>query len=211
MICTTCSRDLKPVVAVDIDGTLGNYHEHFTVFAEIYLNEALPHQYDGGQEFSEYLGLDKRVYRDIKLAYRQGGMKRSMPMYPGADKFMQVLHHNGIELWIATTRPWQRLDNVDPDTREWLRRCEIPYDFMIYGDDKYDQLYLLVDKERILTVIDDQPEACQQAATLGLNARQPIRPHNEGDPYLLRFPSFNAMAQEINFMKHDWEAKHGER
>ena len=73
-----------------------------------------------------------------------------MPVYDDAVQFMQQLAAHGVEVWIATTRPWMRLDNIDPDTREWLARNEIPWDYMIYGEDKYEQLLERVDRERVL-------------------------------------------------------------
>jgi len=176
--CTNCSKLVRPVAVVDIDGTLGMYHEHFIWFAQKYLNTQLPHNYDGRGEFSDFLGLDKREYRDIKLAYRQGGMKRFMPVYTGAGWFMEKLHDMGLEIWIATTRPWMSLSNIDPDTRFWLKQNMMPYDGMVFDDRKYESVLNLIDQERIVIVIEDLLELCDEALTLGLNVWQPERPHN---------------------------------
>ena len=37
MKCTECGRELRPVVAIDIDGTLGDFHGHFIKFIVDYL------------------------------------------------------------------------------------------------------------------------------------------------------------------------------
>ena len=37
MKCSSCSAPVAPVVAIDIDGTLGDYHQHFIEFAEQWL------------------------------------------------------------------------------------------------------------------------------------------------------------------------------
>lgn len=73
-----------PVVALDIDGTLGDYHGHFIRFAEQYIGRKLPDPYEitNGIPLHKYLHISKATYRQVKLAYRQGGMKRSMPVYP---------------------------------------------------------------------------------------------------------------------------------
>ena len=46
-------------------------------------------RYDGSVSFSEYccekFDIDLATYRFIKLAYRQGGMKRTMPINTGAQ------------------------------------------------------------------------------------------------------------------------------
>src|SRR4051812_4114759 len=111
MRCSECSREVQPVVAIDIDGTLADYHWHFTEFAEKYLGRKLSFDYDGATEFSEYLGIDKATYREIKLAYRQGGLKRWMPPFKGASTFVRLVKEMGNEVWLTTTRPYLRLDN----------------------------------------------------------------------------------------------------
>lgn len=160
--CTDCSSPIIPVVAVDIDGTIGQYHEHFRWFAEQFSGRSLgpdaTASYDYQAEFSEWLGMTKEEYREAKLAYRQGGMKRSMPPEPGGRGLLSHLRRWGAEIWLTTTRPWQSLDNIDRDTREWLRRNQMTYDHLVFGDDKYEQLTTRLDQDRIVFVIDDLPE-----------------------------------------------------
>lgn len=172
MRCTKCNEVIKPVVSVDIDGTLGMYHSHFLNFAETYLN--LPHQffrstqlYTGGQPFRDWFvettSTSVAVWRDIKLAYRQGAQKRSMPVYDGAAELCDAVRRAGAELWLCTTRPYLRLDNIDPDTREWLRRNGIEYEGLIYDDLKYSRLHDLVGEGRVVAVLDDLKEECKAA------------------------------------------------
>lgn len=169
MRCTSCSQHVRPVVAFDIDGTLGDYHGHFTKFCGVYWDrEYGDHPYTGLVEFEDWLGITKQQYREAKLAYRQGGMKRSLPIYPETRTVVQDCREAGAEVWIATTRPWQRLDNIDPDTRFWLARHNIHVDGMLYGDDKYGQLCQAVDRERIVAVVEDLPSQVNIARGLGL-------------------------------------------
>ena len=174
MKCSDCSKVVRPIVAIDIDGTIGDYHDHFYHFAELYLGgitNVAAHRYDGAashREFWEGLGVDARTFRDMKLAYRQGGMKRSMPKMPGASGLMSALRLTGAEIWLTTTRPYMRLDGVDPDTREWLRRNGIEYDGLLYDKDKYTLLAERVDPDRVVAVLDDLPEQiCSAAAEFG--------------------------------------------
>jgi len=180
MKCSDCRKPMDPVVALDIDGTMGRYHEHFIEFAEGWLGRnLLPWRaYTGEETFWQFLGLELPQYREIKLAYRQGGAKRTMPTYLGARTLARTLREEGCEVWICTTRPHLRLDNVDPDTREWLRRNEIPYDYMIYGDDKYQQLHKLTQAGRVIGVLEDLPEQFDEAEHLGLEPIMIKREHN---------------------------------
>lgn len=179
MLCSKCSSVVKPVLAVDIDGTLGNYHDHFTNFCEMYFQRNFRFDYDGSCDFEDYLLLTREEYRAAKLAYRQGGMKRSMTPYMGAAALLQQAVIYEIEVWVATTRPYQRLDNIDPDTRFWMSNNDMLYHSMLYGDDKYEQLDEHVDRDRVLMVIDDLPEQVFRAeAVWGGRAYMVQRKHN---------------------------------
>lgn len=186
---------LAPVVALDIDGTLGDYYEHMRWFSELYLQR--PVQLDWTRtginaEFSEALGLDKETYRQVKLAFRQGGMKRCLPAFPGVDTLSRLIReHYGCQLWIATTRPWMRLDNIDPDTQFWLKNKIGRVDGVIYGEDKYLDLVDIVGKERIVGVVDDLPENVVAAQALGLRAAVRVGDHNRA--WLRSHPETNCV------------------
>lgn len=163
MLCTECSEVVKPIVCLDIDGTLGEYHRHLLEFMHKYFGHSLQTGWTGAGNWEDYLGLTQEQYREAKLAFRQGGMKRTMPLIPGADSLPRVAKALGAEVWITTTRPWMRLDSVDPDTREWLRRNGIEYDHLLYDEHKYPRLAEIVDAERVVFVLDDLPEMVREA------------------------------------------------
>jgi hypothetical protein len=170
-----------PVVALDIDGTLGDYHGHFIRFAEQYLGRSLPDPYavTGGIPLYKYLHISHSMYRQIKLAYRQGGMKRSMPVYENASNLSRMIRRNGCQVWICTTRPYLRLDNIDPDTRHWLRRHKIQYDAVLFGEHKYRDLKKAVG-DRVLFVVDDLPPMLEQASESGMTTVLRRQPYNDG-------------------------------
>jgi len=169
--------DGKPIVALDIDGTLGDYHGNFLTFARHYFARA-PEGYDWdatnpGLPMWEWMGIPLRDYRDAKLAYRQGGWKRWMPCYAGAAELTRAIQSAGAEVWLCTTRPYLRLDNVDPDTREWLRRNQIHYDALLFDPmheedgTKYDELARQAGS-RVASVVDDLPEMIESSYKAGL-------------------------------------------
>ncbi len=154
------------VVALDIDGTLGDYHGHFLRFAEGWFGRSMPDPaaINPGMPLHKFMAASKGTYRQCKLAYRQGGLKRSMPAYAGARELTVEIRKAGAEVWICTTRPYLRLDNIDPDTRHWLRRTGIQYDGVIWGENKYRDLAKIVGPARVVTVLEDLPALCEQAA-----------------------------------------------
>lgn len=170
-----------PVVALDIDGTLGDYHGHFIRFAEQWLGKELPDPYaiTNGVPLYRYLHISKATYRECKLAFRQGGLKRSMPVYDGAAEIASLIRRMGCQVWICTTRPYLRLDNIDPDTRHWLRRNRIQYDGLLFGDHKYRDLRKAAG-DRVLFVVDDLPPMLNQAMDLGMTAVLRQQPYTRG-------------------------------
>lgn len=175
MLCSKCGEVVKPVVAIDIDGTMGDYHGHFLRFASDWTGQGLEpvlqgslSPYAGTIPFSHYcmelFGVDLQTYRAIKLAYRQAGMKRSMPIVNGAKHICALVYSAGAELWVTTTRPYLSLDNIVPDTVEWLSRHQIGFDHMLFDADKYAVLADRVDSERVVAVLDDLPEMYDAAA-----------------------------------------------
>lgn len=172
---------LAPVVGFDIDGTLGDYYEHFRWFAQLYTQTKLTVDWSETDEFSEALGLSKEEYRQIKLAYRQGGMKRCLPVLnrQESQELIPAIRRRGIQVWITTTRPWQRLDNIDPDTQFWINQNFGRVDGVIYGAEKYEDLIDIVGQDRILGIFDDLPENIVRAQQLNLNAAIRAGDHNE--------------------------------
>jgi len=168
MLCSNCGEIIRPVVALDIDGTLGDYHGHFIRFASQYVGRELNSGYHGVPGFREWFALNNNIgtdeFRAIKLAYRQGGMKRSMPVFDGAQALVAEINAHDAELWVTTTRPYLSLDTIVPDTVEWLARNGMTdYFGMLFDEDKYEQLVYRVDPSRIVVVIDDLREMCDAA------------------------------------------------
>lgn len=173
MKCTECSNIIKPIVAIDIDGTLGDYHSHLLTFARAYLGRAEApgsHPYDGHEGFKDWFRsvfeCDESTWATIKLAYRQGAQKRSMPVYPEAKWLVDNLRWDNVEVWLTTTRPYLRLDGVDPDTRAWLTRADVEFDGLLYDEDKYNVLADRIDPARVVAVLDDLPEMYDTASQL---------------------------------------------
>lgn len=168
----------KPVVAVDVDGTIAQYHAHFIRFAQEWSGQIIPRNYDGSMPFNVWCGMSKARYRQCKLAYRQGGLKRSMPTYPHARELTVGLRKAGAEVVICTTRPYLHLSNIEPDTMHWLRRNGIQYDNVIIGEHKYRTLKKEYGAQNIVMCLEDQPDQLAVGDALGLPMALMRRQHN---------------------------------
>jgi phosphoglycolate phosphatase-like HAD superfamily hydrolase len=176
---------MRPVIGLDIDGTLLAYHPHFVRFARDWLGDdgLDPYGYDARQPLHQYLGVSKAMYRRCKLAYRRGELKRSLlPLdrpYPQARELTHQLRRKGFDIWLCTTRPYLSHDTVDEATRHNLRRNGVLYQGIIWGQHKYRELVRTVGAERVVGVLDDLPEMCNQATSLGLRTAFAVREHNQ--------------------------------
>ncbi len=171
---------MKPIVALDIDGTLGNYHGHFLKFAEAWYGRPMPaaDTINPGLPLHKFMRTSKATYRQCKLAYRQGGLERSMPVYPGASELTQQVRKAGASIWLCTTRPYLKYDQLYKDTLHWCRRNHIQYDAIIHGPHKYRDLVRNVGAERVAAVADDLPELVEQANMAGLPTILRDQPYN---------------------------------
>ena len=209
----------KPVVALDLDGTLGDYHGNFTAFARLYFGygDDAWTKPNPGLKMWDWMGIPERDYRDAKLAYRQGGWKRWMPAYAGAKELTHAIRASGAELWLCTTRPYLRLDNVDPDTREWLRRNGLEFDALLFDPaheedgTKYHELLRQAGADRIASIVDDLPEMIEAAEGLRIpKMHQPIvrdQPYNQHLwPELRRADSCAAIWAYVSDDLYRWRA-----
>jgi hypothetical protein len=169
----------SPIVALDYDGTLVAYHYHFTEFASQWVGRELPHGYDGSVPFFKHLGVSKDTYRRIKLAYRRGSLKRSVPAFGGAAELTRQVRLRKARVVICTTRPFLSMEDIEADTVHNAKRHSIQFDYMISGEHKYRELKRLVDPSRIVMVLEDQDDMLAQALRLSLPAVRILRRHNE--------------------------------
>lgn len=168
----------RPVFGLDIDNTLGDYNGHFLRFAEGWLGKPVDMNYDLRLPMYRHLGVSKQTYRQCKLAYRMGGLKRSMPAWPWASDLTRTLRSWGADVYMCTTRPYLSHDNIDSDTRHWLRRNRMACKGVIWGEHKYRELARTVGRNNVVAVLDDLPEMCEQAASLGIWPVFALRQHN---------------------------------
>ncbi len=91
---------LAPIVALDIDGTTGDYHSHLTRFAEQWTGRSIEYNPSPDEKFNfcRILKMTKHNYRQMKIAYRAGGTKRSMPAMEGAADLTRQLRRWGLQV-----------------------------------------------------------------------------------------------------------------
>jgi phosphoglycolate phosphatase-like HAD superfamily hydrolase len=166
------------MVALDLDGTLGDYHRHFERFAQMWTGRDIVWDPDIVGPFYKQLGMSKAVYRQCKLAYRMGGMKRSIPVFEGASELSRAIRGAGVAIAACTTRPYLAMSTIDLDTQHWLKRNGIQVDHILYGEHKYRDLVKSVGRDRVVCALDDDLSQLGIATRLGVT---PILRRNEAN------------------------------
>lgn len=169
----------NPVIGLDVDGSLGDYHGHFLRFAEGWLGRKMPDPatINPGLPLHRFMGVSKTTYRKIKLAYREGGLKRSLPAYDGARDIAYRLRKWKCDVWICTSRPYLAHGPIVGDTQHWLRRNKIQHDNIIWGEHKYRTLRKLAG-DRVVGVLEDLPSMAKQAHDYGIPVVMMNQPYN---------------------------------
>lgn len=172
---------MKPVFGIDLDGTLGDYHAHFLKCASMFLQREMPDPTEINPllPLHRHMGVSKSTYREIKMAYRQGRWKRSMPVFDGARDLTICLRRAGALVVICTTRPFNQLGEVDKDTRWWLKHHGIQHDNLIWGPHKYRDLRKTYGVDDVVAVMDDELEQLKRCNELGLPFYLRDQPYNK--------------------------------
>ncbi len=129
---------MKPIVIIDIDGTIGDYYSSFFAFARDWLGlykDDWAETYDGSVPMAKHMKIGDALYRQIKLAYQQGGIRRSMKPFVAAGTFTEWMGTLDVEVWVTNPRMDSR-HFTDPGIRHWLKRNNIRFDHLIYEDDR---------------------------------------------------------------------------
>lgn len=197
-----------PVVGLDVDGTMGEYHNHFIWFAEMYFGKEIPRDYDGSVSLARWCGVSKQRYRQAKLAFRRSGLKRAMPAFEGASELARTIRARGARVVICTTRPFLALEVVEEDTRIWLRRNGIQYDNIINGEHKYRELVRSYGLDRIVCVLEDLPEMISQAERLSLPALLRRGKHNSEVTWKTSVGSLPEAQEVILGLLSEWKKEH---
>ena len=135
---------VNKIIMVDIDGPLVDYPKCFLDWVEN--NKDL--HFDDLDNMKEQ--LSRREYEDIKEQYRFSGIKRKLPIINDAKETLMFFKQKGWKIWIVTRRP--NISPVNVDTKYWLDYNAIPFDQLIFSQDK---TQLFNGGNNICIVVDD--------------------------------------------------------
>lgn len=161
------------ICGLDIDGVLNLYPDPWVD----YLNKQLGENFQDLNEAKEQVSYT--AYKDLKWAYRESGIKATLEVRPGAKEVLERLKSMEYDILILTSRPFAQHPCLFKQTVDWLALRELPYDGIIFGDDKYVKVLTQVPNLRFL--VDDHRYHAMQVARWGYNSFLVDNIYNQGD------------------------------
>lgn len=139
-------------VIADIDGCLTDYPSVFLSWIAECKGISV-HSLEGLKA-----AMSRDDYENLKHSYRMSGVKRSLPVSPGAREAFEQIKQNGVKVWIVTRRPnWEP---VLSDTEYWLNANNLLHDKLFFVNDKRAFIEQHLDWG-IRAVIDDDYEVAE--------------------------------------------------
>lgn len=171
--------DDDKVVAVDIDGVLAKYPEHFIQFAEKKTGKDL-----SSIELTEYnlYGILAEIVsvetmKQIKHEFRDTGQLRDMGVYPEASAFTKKLKKLGYTIVLLSARPYKEYPRIFSDTIAWLKKNDIKYDAIIWDENKEERIVNEFPKMKFM--IEDHFANAKKVAGYGYKVYMIDKPYNK--------------------------------
>jgi hypothetical protein len=139
---------LNKIAIFDIDGVLADYPKCFLSW----VNDNYNLKYDSIDEMKKTIEISR--YEEIKLKYRQCGIKRKLPIDKDIVSLIKKCKNVGFTIWIVTTRP--DIEPVKSDTLFWLKNNKVPFNEVFFVNDKKSFLKNLKCNKNINLILDDE-------------------------------------------------------
>jgi uncharacterized HAD superfamily protein len=127
-------KENELVAGIDIDGVLNYYPKPWVDF----VNSQLGTEFKNLHEVKYNVPFQK--YKDLKFEYRECGVKATLPVREGASEVLWQIKNLGYMILVLTSRPFSEHKTLYKQTTDWLESNNLPYDGIIFGEDKYLQI-----------------------------------------------------------------------
>jgi len=155
------------VAIIDIDGVLCDYKGGFCNYLNKRLGMALnPDEIGFLNHATAGVGLDE--WETIKHDFRQLGIKRRLPVLPGAVEFTQELKASGYSVVILSSRPYKRYKRIFKDTMEWLGANGFEFDAVLWETEKHEKVMQEFDLTNVRFAVEDDPKYAAALASIGV-------------------------------------------
>ncbi len=149
----------EKVCAIDLDGVLGQYPDHWLSF----INSRLCTKYETLEDAK--VEVDVLRYSQLKSEYRQTGEKKHIKPMHGAQRFLTDLKDDGYKIVILTARPYKKYYRIFADTLSWLKEWGFEYDAIMFDEQK--NMKILNEIPNLKFMVEDNLRFANSVAAAG--------------------------------------------
>jgi len=104
-----------------------------------------------------------------------------MTVLSGAQQFMQWLQGCGYFILVLSARPSTTYKRLFSDTLSWLRNNGMPFNALVFTEEKHEYLHHLMtyERKRIDFAVEDELGQARNIAELGIKVYLLNRPYND--------------------------------
>lgn len=172
--------DSNKIAGIDIDGVLAPYPECFIE----YVNEKIGTNFkvEDLEQYNLYEAMDipTDIMLDLKDKFRQSGKLAEIGVFEGAKEFLEKLKGEGYRIVLLSARPYKKYRRIFADTQEWLKNHLLPYDAILYGEDKCNRLIREFGHENVEFFVEDHIKNANDIAKT-TKCYLIDRPYNQGN------------------------------
>ena len=182
-------RKIRPCFAVDIDNVLARAEREVQRLYYELTGKSWPRGMYGSAGGFDNAELPPNVLEEIFVRFHEHSIPR-LPLLPGARVVLRQLQHRFRIAIITARRPTSR-----PQTLEWLRRHQIPFEELYHTEDKTEV------PEDITVAVDDHPLHALAYCELGIRVFLMDQPWNQGVSHslLTRVMGWDDLLQRFDY------------
>ncbi len=168
----------KNIVGVDIDGVLADYPGGYVDFINKELGTNYSREGVTNYDIGAHFGIPRPDIIRLKDKFRQTGQKRYLNTCEGAKEFLQALRNAGYTVVLLTARPYNKYKRMFADTIYWLNQNGLPFDGIIFDEDKEAYLLRNYGAENVCFFVDDHQNNANLISDAGVKCYLLNRPYN---------------------------------
>lgn len=167
------------IAVFDIDGVLSDYPGAWVKYLNAKLNGSWSYDQLTSYYASECLPIDRNTEERLKEQFRVEELHK-LPANDGAAEVLNVLKTRGYTIVLVTGRPYSARTHYD--TVSWLAKKGLPYDILVWGEDKADTLYNEIAPAAPAFVVEDKPSTIEKLISTRYVVYVYDQPYNRSVP-----------------------------
>lgn len=188
-------KEREKICCIDIDGVLlSDYPDCWIRF----VNSKLGTEFDDLNEMKQKVSYEK--YRKLKEEYRLCGIKENLEPDEKASELTVYLKEMGYTIVIITARPANKYLTLYNQTINWLKKNEIQYDYIYFGEkDKHAKV--LSEIPHVKFIIEDNSYVANSIGKWGYKVFLLENKYNKDVKLEYNVIKINKLIDVLNYIK----------